>query len=450
MIIDIFIIFIIILLNGVFTCAELAILSVNKTKVRQKADEGDKKAILIKEVLSQTETFLPTVAITYTIMGLFVGTYSGLVFSEPLTNWLLSIGNLSEILSSAILEGIVAIFITVTLSYFTLIFAEIVPKRLAISFPEKVAYVMVGLIVVIVKVLRPLVVVVSSSSSLVIALMGIKSNKENDYATEEDIRMMVDEGGEVGNIDEEEKEMIKNIFAFDDKIAEEIATHRTDIVSLDIEDGYDEILKVLSENHSRIPVYEEDIDHIIGVLHARDLMKYLMKMSLEGGDIDIRPLLRKPNFVPSSKKLNQLFREMKKEKITLSIVVDEYGGTLGIVTMEDLIEEVMGSISDEYDTEEGEDIEKIDKQTYVISGTASLERVNEELNFELPVEEYDTLGGFVIGQIGRIPNNEEEVELEFNGATFKVRGVHENRIQQLVVKSKVDGTVKKEDDEWIG
>lgn len=431
MLVDILIIVLFIILNGIFTCAELAILSTNKAKIRQKAEEGNKKAILIKEVLTQTDTFLPSIAIAYTVMGIFIGTYSGLVFSAPISNWILSVGDLYYTLNEATLESIVVIVITVILSYVTIVFAETIPKKMALIYSEKIAFALIHPIVIFTKIIAPLAFILSKSGYFVLKILGIKNDKETEYATEEDIRMLVDEGEEVGNIDEDEREMIRNVFAFDDKTAEEIATHRTDIVSLDIEDEQQEILNVINENHSRIPVYEDNIDNIIGVLHIKDLIRQIIEYPNK--NIDIKPLLRDPYFVPSSKKLNQLFSEMKKNKIPFSIIIDEYGGTSGIVTMEDLIEEVMGSIFDEYDDEESPEIDKIDDDTYIISGTASLEHVNETLLLELPTEEYDTLGGFVIGQIGRIPTNEEELEVVYEGVIFKVQGVYEKRIKQLFV-----------------
>lgn len=432
MLIDIFIIGFFILLNGLFTCAELAILSVNKVKLKIRIEDGDKKAKLIKSALDDIDSFLPAFAITYTMVGMFVGTYSGLVFSAPLTGWILGLGNLAEVLSPAALESIVVVIITVFLTYFTIIFGETLPKKIALTYADSIVNFIIKPIVVYAKIIKPFAFVFSASSAFLIRVLRIK-DKKDEFATEEEIRMMVDVSGETGNIDDSEMEMINNIFEFDDKTAEEIATHRTDIVSLNINDNYQDMLKVLGEQHSRIPVYEDNIDNIIGVLYIRDLVRHIIANPLK--EIDIRPILRKPYFVPSSKKLNRLFDEMKTNKIQLSIIIDEYGGTLGLITMEDLIEEIMGSIFDEYD-EEYPEIEQIHENTYIISGTTHLDEVNEILQIELPVEEYDTIGGFVVGQLGRIPNDDEQVQVEYNNTVFIVKGVSEKRIQKLEVHKK--------------
>lgn len=435
MLVEILIISVLILINGIFTCAELGILSVNRNKIRLKAEEGSKRAILILDILEKPDTLLPTIQIAVTISGLFVGAYSGQVFAEPITNALISGGYFSSFIAEDTLQSLVVICITIILSYFTLVFAELVPKKIALSNPEKVANIMIHPIIIFSKLCKPFVIVLSFSSILVLKILGIKVDKERDSVTEEEIRMLVDAGGKIGNIDADERQMINNIFEFNDITAEEIATHRTDIVSLDIEDTFEEILKVATnDKHSRIPVYEDNIDNIIGVLHIKDIMKYIINNPNKAKtEIDVRSILRDPYFVPTSKKADELFEEMKNNKIQFSIVIDEYGGTVGIVTMEDLIEEVMGNIFDEYDGEEVLEIDEIDQNTFIINGTTSLEDVSDYLSTPLPVDEYDTIGGFVIGQLGRIPNNEEQPEVEFEGLIFKVKGVYEKRIQKVLV-----------------
>lgn len=435
MLIEIFIISILILINGIFTCAELAMLSVKLNKIKLKADAGNKKAILLLNVLEKPDTLLSTIQIVVTTSRLFVGAYSGYVFAEPIVASLISGGYFSSFVAQDTLQSLVVIFITIILSYFTLVFAELVPKKIALNNSEKVANIMIHPIIIFSKLCKPFIIVLSFSSILVFKILGIKVDKEKDSVTEEEIRMLVDAGGKIGNIDADERQMINNIFEFNDITAEEISTHRTNIVSLNIEDTYEEIIKVATnDKHSRIPVYEDNIDNIIGVLHIKDIMKYIINNpNKETTQIDIRNILREPYFVPTSKKADELFEEMKNNKIQFSIVIDEYGGTVGIVTMEDLIEEVMGNIFDEYDGEEVPEIDEVDQNTFIINGTTSLEDVSHYLNAPLPIDEYDTIGGFVIGQLGRIPNNNEQPEVEFGGLIFKVKGVYEKRIQKVVV-----------------
>ena len=430
-IIDILVIAISILLNGLVTGAELAVLSCNKMKIRQKAEAGDKKAALIKKVLDEPEELMPSVALTYTVIGVFVGTYSGLVFSSGISNWLLNFEYFRN-LDYHTLGNFVAVILTVIISYFSIIFAETIPKSFAVNNSEQIAYIVVEPLMFIAKVLKPIAKFLTISSNLVMRIFRMKGKKAEDLSTEEDIKMMIEDSEKEGLIEEDEKEMINNIFAFNDKTAEEIATHRTDIVSLNVEDDYDEIIRVIYEDYSRIPVYEEDIDNIIGVVHVKDLMRRIIEKPKE--DLDIRSFLRPPYFFPSSKKLNDLFSHMQDEKIPFSIIIDEYGGTFGIVTMEDMIEEVMGEIYDEYDEVESEEINKNFDGSYIIKGATSIEDVNSELEININNDEHDTISGFVVGQLGHIPTDEEKVEIEIEGYIFKICSVSEKRIQELLVK----------------
>ncbi|MCL1935857.1 MAG: hemolysin family protein [Defluviitaleaceae bacterium] len=438
---DIFIIVVLTIINGIYTGSELAILSLNKSKIRLKAEEGDKKSILIKHVLDNQDIFLPTVALSYTVIGTFVGAYSGMAFSDAIAHFLINIGIVGDNISQGTLENIVVLIITILLSYFSIIFGETIPKKLALNYSEKFAYLTIQPLIFTAKILRPVSYVLNMTSSIFIRF--IPSSEKQAYATEEDIVMLIDESGEFGNIDENEKEMINNIFAFDDKIAEEIATHRTNIVSINVEDDFSHIVEIIKEDHSRIPVYEDNIDNIIGVVHVKDLMKHIINSPSE--PLNIKNFLRDPYFVPSTKKLNELFREMQEHKIQFSIVIDEYGGTFGIVTMEDLIEEIMGSIFDEYDGEEEEDIKILDNK-YIINGVASIENVNHELDISLPIEEYDTIGGFFVGHLGRIPLENEEIEdINIQGFNFKIAGWSDKRIKKLIAtKIKEDTNIKDE------
>jgi len=264
-----------------------------------------------------------------------------------------------------------------------------------------------------------------------------KGNNKNDTEAEI-IRLMSESGSEEGSIDESEMEMINNIFEFDNQTAEEIATHRVDIVALPSDAGYDEILDTaLTERYSRMPVFSESIDNIIGILYVKDFFHAVIT---QGKDkVKLADLIRKPYFVPTSKKTDELFEAMRKSKSHMAVVVDEYGGTSGIVTMEDLIEEIMGDISDEYDEEEKLEIEEIGGGAFLLDGTTELEKVAEFFEIELPTDDYDTIGGFVIGELGRIPGEEEQPEIEFSGVIFKVKSVSDNRIIDVIAAKINDG-----------
>ncbi len=267
-----------------------------------------------------------------------------------------------------------------------------------------------------------------------IALVIMLYKKKPSAApSQEELRSIFDAGAEAGEIDEAEFEMINNIFEFDDKTAGDIVIHRTDLVAVSVNATFEKIVDVFTtEKYSRIPVYEENIDNIVGILYIKDIISYLASAK-STKTFDVKAIMRKPYFVPFSKKTNELFKEMKKNKVHLTVVLDEYGGTVGIVTMEDLIEEVLGNILDEHDEEEIPEIKKLDENTYEISGMASLTLVSEILEAKLPVDEYDTLSGFLIGQLGHIPEDIEKPEIEFEGILFKVDSVKEKRIKSTIV-----------------
>ena len=284
-----------------------------------------------------------------------------------------------------------------------------------------------------------LVISVAVNFYLIAKVLNMKEAQQQNNVTEEGIRMMVDAGGDNGSIDESEKEMINNIFELSNTSVEEIATHRTDIVAVSVDAKLQEIKEVLmEEKYSRIVVYEENIDDIVGVFHVKDLVKYILTDSarMQEENFCLKDILMKPYFVPFSKKIDELIEEMQKEKVHMAIVIDEYGGTSGIVTMEDVMEEIVGNIFDEYDLEEEEDICPMGEDMYAISGTADLQDVAEQLgiSFGEDADDYDTMGGFLIGQLGRIPEEGETPEIEADGWLFKILHFEEKRIEKVLAK----------------
>ena len=270
---------------------------------------------------------------------------------------------------------------------------------------------------------------------LIANIMLLQKKHAQHAVTEEGIRQMVDAGGSNGSIDESEKEMINNIFELSNTSVEEIATHRTDIVAVPLEATLAEIKEVLmEEKYSRIVVYEDNIDNIVGVFHVKDLVKYILTDStrMEEGNFHLEDIMMQPYFVPFSKKTDELIEEMQREKVHMAIVIDEYGGTSGIVTMEDVMEEIVGNIFDEYDLEEEEDICPIDENSYPISGKADLQDVAEQLGIVFEDDEdYDTLGGYLIGRLGRIPEDDEMPEIAVGGWLFQIKQFEENRIEKV-------------------
>lgn len=270
---------------------------------------------------------------------------------------------------------------------------------------------------------------------LIVKIVLLQKKQEQHTVTEEGIRQMVDAGGSNGSIDESEKEMINNIFELSNTSVEEIATHRTDIVAVPLEATLAEIKEVLmEEKYSRIVVYEDNIDNIVGVFHVKDLVKYILTDStrMEEGNFHLEDIMMQPYFVPFSKKTDELIEEMQLEKVHMAIVIDEYGGTSGIVTMEDVMEEIVGNIFDEYDLEEEEDICPIDESSYSISGKADLQDVAEQLGIVFEDDEdYDTLGGYLIGRLGRIPEDDEMPEIAVGGWLFQIKQFEEKRIEKV-------------------
>lgn len=284
---------------------------------------------------------------------------------------------------------------------------------------------------------------------LIAKIMLLQKKHAQHTVTEEGIRQMVDAGGDNGSIDESEKEMINNIFELSNTSVEEIATHRTDIVAVPLEATLEEIKEVLmEEKYSRIVVYEDNIDNIVGVFHVKDLVKYILTDStrMEEGNFHLEDIMMQPYFVPFSKKTDELIEEMQREKVHMAIVIDEYGGTSGIVTMEDVMEEIVGNIFDEYDLEEEEDICPIDENSYSISGKADLQDVAEQLGIVFEDDEdYDTLGGYLIGRLGRIPEDDEMPEIAVGGWLFQIKQFEEKRIEKVYALRQPEALEEAED-----
>jgi putative hemolysin len=418
-----------IMLNAFFAASEIALISINDIKIRLMADEGNKKAKLVKKLLSEPSRFLATIQIGITLTGFLASAFAAESFADPLVNL---IKTTQVPIPENVLKTVAIIVITIILSYFTLVLGELVPKRLAMKKAEPISFFVVTPLLFLSTVTSLFVKLLTVSTNFFVRLFGVDPNQEDEKITEEEIRMMVDVGEEKGTIHETEKEMINNIFEFNNKTVSEIMTHRTDIAALPVDASFGEVIAFINqEKYSRIPVYEENIDNIVGVMHAKYLIKYLSKDGSRE-KFNLRELIRTPYFVPVSKRTDELFKELQQNKTHLAIIIDEYGGTAGMVTLEDLIEEIVGNIFDE-DDEVEKIIEKLDENTFVINGTTSLNTVKDYLKVELPTEDYETLGGFVVGQLGRIPGEEDKPEIEFNGLIFKVEEVDEKRIAKIKI-----------------
>lgn len=425
MFIQIFILIILIGLNAFFAASEIAFISLNDAKIEKMAKEGNKKAKQISKMLEAPSKFLSTIQIGITLAGFLSSAFASDAFAyrlAPIFNNLIPLG-------VGTWQNISIILITIILSFFTIIFGELVPKRFAMKNYEKIAFATIGIIRAISIITAPFVKLLTHTTNAISKIFGVSENEE-EIVTEEEIKMMIDQGEENGTIQEDEKELINNVFEFNDITASEIMTHRTDIFAVDINMTPGELLEEIIKDdcrHSRIPVYDETIDDIKGILYVKDLIKNITKKTFK-----IKNIMKEAYFVSQNKLINEIFKELQKNKMQIAIVVDEYGGTAGLITMEDILEEIVGDIYDEYDEIE-EEYEKIDDKTYIISGSMPIYDVNKILKSNIPEGDYDTLSGYLQEELGRIPNEEENPIIETKELTFKIEEYEDKRILKVKV-----------------
>ena len=431
---QIIVLIILIALNAFFAAAEMAFVSLNDAKIEKEAKSGNKKAKQIHKMMKEPSKFLATIQIGITLAGFLSSAFASESFADdlaPVLNNLIPLG-------ISTWNTISIILITIILSYFTLIFGELVPKRLAMKNSEKIAYVSVGSIRAISIFAAPFVKFLTFSTNMISKLFGVSAQDE-ETVTEEEIRMMVDVGEEKGTIEEEEKELINNVFEFNDKVVSEVMLHRTEIFAVDIKSNISDILNKIDDlKYSRIPVYEDSIDDIKGILYTKDLIKFLKKQK----DGRVKTIMREAYFVSENKPINDLFKDLQRNKTQIAIVVDEYGGTSGIITMEDILEELVGNIFDEYDDVEL-DYEKIDNNTFVINGNVSIYDVKKILEVNIPDGDYDTLSGYLIELLGRIPEDDEKPVIETPKVTYKIEEYEDKRI--IKVKACKTQEIEKEE-----
>lgn len=416
---------ILILLNAFFAASEIAFISLNDAKIDMQAKDGNKKAKKIKKMLENPSKFLATIQIGITLAGFLSSAFASEAFASELAPVL---HNLVPSVDVSVWNSIAIVLITIILSYFTLIFGELVPKRIAMKYYEKIAFATIGVIRFISIVTAPFVRFLTFSTNIVSKVFGISGNEE-ETVTEEEIRMMVDVGEEKGSIDKEEREMINNVFEFNDKTASEIMVPRKEVYALDMNLSISKVIEEISDNedfrYSRIPVYDETIDEIKGIVYIKDIL-----LSTKNKSVKVKNLVKEAYYIPETKPLNELFEDLRKNRKQIAIVVDEYGGTAGIVTMEDILEEIVGEIYDEYDLVEN-NIEKIDENTYVLNGSVSVGDVEKALDIEIPEGDYETISGYLIEELGRIPDEKEKPVIETDEVIYKIEAVKDKRIIKI-------------------
>lgn len=422
---------VLIFLNAVFASAEIAVLSINETKLERMAQEGNNRAKRLFRLTREPARFLATIQVAITLSGFLGSAFAADNFSEPLVDWILSLGvNIPR----ATLDAAAVIVITLVLSYFTLIFGELVPKRIAMKKPEQLAMGISGLVSGISIVFKPVVSFLSISTNLVLRLCGIDPNEEEEKVSEEEIRMMVDAGSEKGTIDHQEKEFIQNVFEFNDIMVESIATHRTDVTILWMEEDMDSWAETIhNSRHTRYPVCDGSPDNVVGVLNAKDYFRLEDKSRENVLQNAVYPAY----FVLETTKADVLFKNMKANKKSMAIIIDEYGGMTGIVTLYDLIEELVGDLEDEPLEYKNDDpyIEKVNENTWQVKGNVELEDIEAALNVEIASAEFDTFTGLVFEELGRIPEDgEQDINLKIQDIQVHISSVKDHQIEKAEIK----------------
>ncbi|MGI6238584.1 MAG: hemolysin family protein [Christensenellales bacterium] len=415
-----------ILLNAIFACAEIAVISINDARLEKLASTNDVRAVRLKKLTDQPARFLATIQVAITLSGFFGASLAAENFAQRITAWATAL-NLG--LNASVIHAASLVIVTFIVSYVTLVFGELVPKRLAMRNSEKLALAMSGLITAIAGLFRPLVYLLTASTNGILRLLGVDPDDEEAHVTEEEIRMMVDMGNLKGTIDHDEKTFIQNVFEFDDMTAEEIATHRTEVAILYMDDTPEEWDALIRERrHTLFPVCGETPDDIIGILDTRDYFR-LTDFSRES----VMSIVKEAYFVPASVRADVLFRNMKRESKAFAIVLDEFGGMEGVVTINDLVEELVGDLeSDELD------IEKLSEGRWRAAGSASLDDITLATGVAFPEDEYETLGGLIYSRLDSIPEDGTKFELEIDGLIIMVTDVRDHRVVSADIEKKIE------------
>lgn len=428
---------ILIFLNAVFASAEIAVISSSGVLLENDAEKGSRKAKRILKLTSNPSKFLSTIQVAITLSALLGSAYAADSFARPLVNVILSLG---VSIPRSVLHSICVLLITLILSFFSIVFGELVPKRLAMKNPEKTAKSISGLLQFVSVAFAPFVFVLTKSTNIVLRLLHINPDEKDDAVTEEEIRMMISSGEEQGTIDSLENEMIQNVFEFDDISVSEIAVHRMDVDFLYTEDGIDVWRDtVKNTGHSYYPVCGENADDIVGILRSKKFFRY----DCQTIDEVFEKVIEKPYFIPENTKADIAFTNMKRTRCYFAVVVDEYGGTSGIITMHDLIELLVGKLY-ETDEKEDNDIIKVGENIWEISGAASLEEVEKALETKLEAEDCDTFGGYILGVLGSVPDDGATLDVDTDRLHIKIKKVEDRRIEKTTVLRK---SIKKADTE---
>ena len=430
---------ILILINAFFAATEIAVISLNANKLRKLEEEGDKLAPKLLHMVEDSSGFLSTIQIAITLSGFLGAAFAGDAFAEYLTAWLLSLG---VGIPASVLDTISLVVVTIILSYFTLVFGELVPKRIAMQKSMEMARLSCHVVSAIATIAKPVVKLLSLSTNGVLRLLRMKTDVEEEQVTEDEIRMMIDLGNESGSINEDEKELLHNVFDFSDQTVSDVMTHAADVESISVDATREEVLDTIrSTGLSRFPVYGEDESDILGVLNTRDFLVDWVS----DGTKSVRDLMRPAYLVPESLSADDLLRDMQIKKIHLAVVLDEYGELAGVITVEDLLEEIVGNIYDEFDPAEPQELEQLGENLWRVSGSLSVEDLAEELDMELPEDEdYDTVGGMLLSCLRTIPEDGSRPLVQVHGLELQAEKVEDHRIRSVLVRKLPDDTEEQE------
>lgn len=425
-----------ILVNAFFAATEIAVISLNTTKLKRMQENGDKTAARLLKMSEEPADFLSTIQIGITLAGFLGSAFAAENFSDSLTDWIYN-GLSFQVLPAAVIDTVSVVVITLILSYFTLIFGELVPKRIAMQKPYEVAKISSKVVAGVAFIMRPVIVFLAFSTNSVLKLLGMKTAAEEEQVTEAEIRMMIDLGEEKGAIEEEEKKWLQNIFEFNDTPVQAFMTRGFETESMSIGDNEADIIgKIQETGLSRFPVYDGEAEELLGILYARE---YLLNLST-GNNKTLEALLHPPYFVPESIHADDLFREMQKKKVHMAVVVGEYGEITGIITLEDLLEEIVGNIYDEFDGEEDPQIVQLEENLWRFPGSTLIEEVSEQMKLELSgKEKYETIGGMVLSCLNTIPKDGTTVDVETEGLSIHAEKIKNRRIEEVLVRRLQNG-----------
>ena len=417
-------------LNAFFAATEIAVVSLNATKLKKMEEEGDKRAKRLLKMVETPSAFLSTIQIAITLSGFLGSAFAADSFAGYIVDGVYGLG--LTMIPEGVMNSIATVLTTIILSYFSLVFGELVPKRIAMQKSFQVACFTSGVVNAVATVMRPVIWLLSVSTNGMLKLLRLKVEAEEETVTEEEIRMMIDLGGQKGTIDQEEQEWIENVFRFDDISVREAMTRTADVVAFSLDTTAEEIIHTIRETGlSRYPVYDEDINDIVGTLNARD---FLLERGAEHPR-SLKELLRTPYFVPESIHADDLFRDMQTKKIHIAIVIDEYGQTAGIITIEDLLEEIVGNIYDEFDPAESPEMEKLGDNLWRVTGSVFIDELAEALDMEIPEDEdYDTVGGMIFSCLHTIPADGSQFDVQVNGLDIHVEKIEDRRIEEALIK----------------